>query len=118
MDERASGSLDDDPFSKTHGTLLHITGFSGTFDLVVHFRRDVKSRFAAPHAAVLFAWLALLLDFHVDDDVEFFPQCQKRLDVLPRGHAVNSRPEAGTQEGVIELLADDGVIRSADAKNV
>ncbi len=44
---------------------------AGAIELVMHFRGHMKCRLAAADAAILLAGLALLLDFHVDGDVEF-----------------------------------------------
>ena len=85
----------------------------------MHLGRDVESRFALADAAVPLALLErLLLDFHVEGDVELAAVCEVLLNVLPRRHAIDRRAEAGAEERVVEVLADDGVIGAADAEDV
>src|SRR3954469_12348953 len=84
--------------------------------LVMHFRRDVEGRFAPPHSPVALALDALLKDFHVDDTVELALVRGERADVVAAGHAVDRGAEARAEEGVVEVLADDGELGAADAE--
>src|SRR4051794_17337215 len=84
----------------------------------MYLGRDVERRLAAADSSIPLAAQALLADFHVDDAVEFPAARDQLADVLARRHAVHGRAEARAEEGVIEVLAHDGVIHAADAEDV
>src|SRR5256885_2228447 len=84
----------------------------------MHLRRDVEGGLALADAAVALAFEALLEGFHVDRRVEFGGLLYELADIFAGGHAVDGRAEAGAQEGVVEILADDGVVGAADAEDV
>src|SRR5688500_14874826 len=96
-----------DPAATGRGLLARL---AGALDLVLDLGRDVEDRLAAADAAVALAAEALLLDLHVHRNVELAPGRLQVVDVFPRRHAVNGGAEAGAEEGVVEVFADDGVL--------
>src|SRR5687768_10875425 len=96
------------PSNSTDARLVSIT--SRALVLVVLLGRDVERHFAPPHPAVAIALEALLADVQVERDVELAAPRQVLLDVLARIHAIHGRAEARTEERVVEVLADNGVV--------
>src|SRR3954454_19834110 len=83
---------------------------------VMLLRRDVEGGDALADALVLVADAAgLLEDVHVDGDVELGAGLLQRLDVLAGLDPVDRRAEAGAEELVLQVLADDSVVSAADA---
>src|SRR2546421_1022385 len=79
----------------------------------------MKGDDALADAAIALAGLGhLLKDVQVERDVEFSAARLQFLHVLAGFHLVHRRPEAGTEEFVFHLLANDLKIRAAEAKNV
>ena len=79
---------------------------------MMNLGRHMKRRFAFADAAIVLAPEALLADFHVNGDVEFLAGLDLVTNILARRQAVDRGAETGTQKRVVELLADDAVLRA------
>jgi hypothetical protein len=89
------------------------------FHFGLGFGGDVESGFAAADAFVALAALVDLLgDVEIEGDVEFLAGGEKFVDVFAGDHFVNCGSEAGSQEGVFEMFADDHVIAAADTEDI
>ena len=61
---------------------------------------------------------ALLRDLEVEDDVELLLRRDERGEVLAWDRAVERRAVTGAKEGVVEVLADDGVLAADGAEHI
>src|SRR5688572_1837836 len=116
--ERAAALLHYPPSSIFYPRLL-LPPAAELLLLVLRLGRDVERRDALADALVLFAHAGgLLEDVHVGGDVELAAAGDVLVDVLAGGDAVDGGAEAGAEELVLQVLADDGVVGADDAEDV
>lgn len=97
----------------------HVDLFESPALALMCFRCDVECDLGTTNAFLGVAGLADLLRYiHDEFDIELTACFHERLDIVLRVDSVHSWSKAGPKELVLEFLADDGVVSTAESEDV